>query len=161
MTNPIPQDASTPRPPDALDPWWNEHGGGPRYIALNGQIIDNALNTFSAFKTMQAQGRAPDGYDLDNPALIDAAKIAQTDSDGRYADSLQHGGQSRDNWREPAAPIPQPIEKPVEQAPTPPAPPPFTPKRIGPDGLIVPKPHVMPPPKLGFWAHVFSYFKKS
>ncbi len=86
MTNPVPHD------PDALDTWWALHGAGPRYSVVNGTTVDSALLTFKSFKAMQAQGRAPEGYDLDNPALIESAKAAQSVSDAQWADALNHTG---------------------------------------------------------------------
>ncbi len=84
MTNPIPM--------DALDVWWTEHGNGERHSVINGGSFDNALVLWNSFKEMQRQNRAPDGYDLDNPALIECATKAQVASDAAWEATKQHGG---------------------------------------------------------------------
>ena len=67
MTNPIQL--------DALDAWWTEHGNGDRRETINASPVDHALVLFNSFKELQRQGRAPEGYDLDNPSLIECARV--------------------------------------------------------------------------------------
>ncbi len=73
---------------DALDAWWTQHGNGQRISAVNGCTFDSALNLFNSLKALEAQGRAPEGYDIDNPVLIDAAKSAQIAVDASWIASL-------------------------------------------------------------------------
>ncbi len=81
MTNPIPM--------DALDVWWTEHGNGPRCERLNDSPVDHALVLWNSLKELQRQERAPEGYDLDNPALIARAAKAQAAVDGAW--NATHG----------------------------------------------------------------------
>ncbi len=88
MTNPIPM--------DALDVWWAEHFGGDRYQPMNGSLIDMALANFNTNKELQRQGRAPEGYDLDNPALIECAAKAESARAAAWEDGKQHGAMTPD-----------------------------------------------------------------